>query len=55
MSLAPGFTISGDNPYIVQISIVADDEAAGRVEHHHALGHIVQRQREQAAFAVTPR
>ena len=37
-----------------QIALVADDEAAGRVEHHDALRHVVERELEQAALVVQP-
>jgi hypothetical protein len=38
-----------------QILVVANDQAPGGIEHHHALRHVVERERKQTALAVEPR
>jgi hypothetical protein len=37
-----------------RIPVIADDQTASVVEHHHALVHIVQGDAEQTAFVVDP-
>ena len=37
-----------------QIPVVANGQASGGIEHHHALRHVVERERKQMALAVEP-
>ena len=44
----------GGQPINRQISIVANHETAGMVKHHHALGHVIDRQVEKTSLVIEP-